>query len=114
MYDDVWIFPNPGDAGSSVGAVLAHRQNKLVWEHNYWGYDIPGEYPIKNTIEVLKKGLPVGVANGQAEFGPRALGNRSLLADPRSNDMKDRVNEIKRRQKFRPFAPAVLEEYVDE
>ena len=114
MFNDVWIFPNPGDAGSSVGAVLAHRQNKIVWEHCYLGYDIPGEYPIKNTLEILLKGGVVGVANGQAEFGPRALGNRSLLADPRSNDMKDRVNEIKRRQKFRPFAPAVLEEYADE
>ena len=114
MFNDVWIFPNPGDAGSSVGSVLAHRQNKIVWEDCYLGYDIPGEYPIKNTLEVLLKGEPVGVANGQAEFGPRALGNRSLLSDPRSNDMKDRVNEIKRRQKFRPFAPAVLEEYAEE
>jgi carbamoyltransferase len=114
MFDDVWIFPNPGDAGSSVGAVLAHRKQKLVWEHCNWGYDIPGDYPIKNTLEILLKGLPVGVANGQAEFGPRALGNRSLLADPRSNTVKDRVNEIKRRQKFRPFAPAILEEYADE
>lgn len=114
MFDDVWIFPNPGDAGSSVGAVLAHRKNKLVWEHCNWGYDIPGEYPIQNTIEVLLKGEPVGVANGQAEFGPRALGNRSLLCDPRSSATKERVNEIKRRQQFRPFAPAVLEEHAEE
>lgn len=114
MYSDVWIFPNPGDAGSSVGAVLAHNKEKLVWEHCYWGYDIPGEYPISNTLEVLLKGEPVGVANGQAEFGPRALGNRSLLSDPRSNEIKDRVNEIKRRQKFRPFAPAILEEFVND
>ena len=54
-----------------------------------------------------------GVANGRAEYGPRALGNRSLLGDPRY-DIKDTVNEIKRRQKFRPFAPAILEEYADE
>ena len=47
----------------------------------------------------------VGVANGKAEFGPRALGNRSILSDPRGLDMKDKVNAIKRRQKFRPFAP---------
>ena len=53
------------------------------------------------------------VANGPAEFGPRALGNRSLLADPRL-DIKDTVNEIKRRQRFRPFAPAILEEYANE
>ena len=54
-----------------------------------------------------------GVASGRAEFGPRALGNRSLLADPR-HDIKDTVNDIKQRQKFRPFAPAILEEYADE
>lgn len=54
----------------------------------------------------------VGVASGRAEFGPRALGNRSLLADPRGPDIKDKVNEIKRRQQFRPFAPVILEEYA--
>jgi carbamoyltransferase len=54
------------------------------------------------------------VASGRAEFGPRALGNRSLLADPRGPEIKDRVNEIKRRQQFRPFAPAVLEEHVSD
>jgi len=56
----------------------------------------------------------VGVANGRAEFGPRALGNRSLLADPREASTKDLVNEIKRRDKFRPFAPAVLEEHAQD
>jgi len=56
----------------------------------------------------------VGVANGPAEFGPRALGNRSLLADPRGPEVKDKVNEIKRRQKFRPFAPVILEEYAND
>ena len=55
----------------------------------------------------------VGVASGRAEFGPRALGNRSLLADPRGPEIKDKVNEIKRRQQFRPFAPVILEEYVN-
>ena len=54
-----------------------------------------------------------GVANGRAEFGPRALGNRSLIADVRY-DVKDTVNEIKRRQKYRPFAPAILEEFADQ
>ena len=62
-----------------------------------------------NALEINKI---VGVANGRAEFGPRALGNRSLLADPRGNEIKDQVNEIKRRQKFRPFAPIVLEEHA--
>ena len=54
----------------------------------------------------------VGVANGRAEFGPRALGNRSLFADPRGNKVKDQVNAIKRRQEFRPFAPVVMEEHA--
>ena len=54
-----------------------------------------------------------GVLNGKAEFGPRALGNRSLLANPLI-DIKDTVNKVKNRQKFRPFAPAILEEFVDE
>ena len=62
----------------------------------------------------LLKGNIVGVASGRAEFGPRALGNRSLIADPRGNDIKDKVNVIKRRQKFRPFAPSVLEEHAHE
>jgi carbamoyltransferase len=53
------------------------------------------------------------VASGRAEWGPRALGNRSLLADPRGNDIKDKVNAIKRRQEFRPFAPVILEELAD-
>jgi carbamoyltransferase len=56
----------------------------------------------------------VGVASGRAEFGPRALGNRSLLADPRGADIKDKVNVIKKRQKFRPFAPVILEEVANQ
>jgi carbamoyltransferase len=54
----------------------------------------------------------VGVANGKAEFGPRALGNRSILADPRTLEMKDKVNDIKHREPYRPFAPVIMEEHV--
>jgi carbamoyltransferase len=61
----------------------------------------------------LRDGI-VGVASGRAEFGPRALGNRSLLADPRKPNIKDQVNSIKRRQKFRPFAPVILAELADQ
>ena len=64
-------------------------------------------------VKELLENKVVGLANGKAEFGPRALGNRSLLGDPRY-DIKDTVNKIKRRQLFRPFAPAILEEYKDE
>ena len=112
MWDDIWIMPNPGDAGSSLGAAALKYKKKLNWEHAYLGTDIPGEYPVEALIEELATKKIAGVASGRAEFGPRALGNRSLLADPRGNDIKDRVNEIKRRQKFRPFAPAILEEHV--
>jgi len=112
MWDDVWIMPNPGDAGSSLGAAALKYKKKLNWEHAYLGTNIPGEYPVEALIEELVTKKIAGVASGRAEFGPRALGNRSLLADPRGDDIKDRVNEIKRRQKFRPFAPAILEEYV--
>jgi len=73
-----------------------------------------GEYPVDAIIGGLITDRIVGVATGRAEFGPRALGNRSLLADPRGKDIKDRVNEIKRRQKFRPFAPMILEEHAEE
>jgi carbamoyltransferase len=54
------------------------------------------------------------VATGRAEFGPRALGNRSILADPRDPNIKDRVNLIKQRELFRPFAPVIMEEYASE
>jgi len=114
FYKDVWIMPNPGDAGSAIGCVLAHRKEHMEMDHVYTGYNIEGEYPVEETIqELLATGI-CGVANGRAEFGPRALGNRSLFADPRGANIKDRVNEIKRRQKFRPFAPAVLAEHYHE
>ena len=58
--------------------------------------------------------IQYGIASGRAEFGPRALGNRTLCADPRGKDIKDKVNAIKQRQEFRPFAPMILEEYADE
>lgn len=112
-YDNVWIMPNPGDAGSSVGAVLARKEKHIKWTSSYLGYDIPGEYPVDDLFRELKDTGMVGVANGRAEFGPRALGNRSLLADPRGKDMKDKVNKIKKRQRYRPFAPAILEEHAE-
>jgi len=111
-WDRVWIMPNPGDAGSSIGAVAAYIGEHINWPGPYLGYDLGSEYPVEATIDILKTKKIVGVASGRAEFGPRALGHRSLLADPRGTDIKDTVNAIKRRQKFRPFAPAILEEHV--
>lgn len=113
-FDDVWIMPNPGDAGSAVGAVLAGVQKHISWPGAYLGYEIAGDYPVQEALEQLKTVGMVGVANGRAEFGPRALGNRSLLADPRGSDMKDLVNTVKQRQEFRPFAPVILEQYADD
>jgi carbamoyltransferase len=112
-FDDIWIMPNPGDSGSAIGAA-ALINGRLNWKGPYLGHNIEGDYPVESLLEELLKGNIVGVANGRAEFGPRAFGNRSLLADPRGDDIKDRVNNIKFRQKFRPFSPSILEEYVDD
>ena len=110
---NIWIMPAASDAGSSLGAAALVRKRKLTWDGPYLGHLILGRPNVNDIVSKLIDGEIVGVAHGKAEFGPRALGNRSLLADPRDNSMKDKVNEIKRRQKFRPFAPAILEEYAD-
>ena len=117
MFDDVWIFPCPTDAGSSLGTAAYHyckhtNKNKINWEHPYLGEDM-GLINPKEVVDYLLEHKICGIASGRAEFGPRALGNRSLIADVRY-DVKDTVNKIKRRQTFRPFAPAILEEFVDE
>ncbi len=113
-WERVWIMPNPGDAGSSVGAVCAYFGEQVTWPGAYLGTNMGDQYPVEETINVLNTKKIVGVATGKSEFGPRALGHRSLLADPRGPEIKDTVNAIKRRQQFRPFAPAILEEYVHE
>jgi carbamoyltransferase len=112
-YDNIWIMPNPGDAGSSLGAACLGYGKRVNWTNAFLGHDISGDYPANRIIDCLLTDKIVGVASGRAEFGPRALGHRSLLADPRGQEIKDKVNEIKRRQKFRPFAPVILEEYAD-
>ena len=110
---NIWIMPSPGDAGSALGAAALVLKRKLKWRNPYLGTFIGKGVNPKKVVEELLNNKVCGVANGRAEFGPRALGNRSLLGDPRY-DIKDTVNDIKRRQKFRPFAPAILEEYADE
>lgn len=114
VFDHIWIMPNPGDAGSSLGAAALCLGNRLHWQHAFLGHNIPGAYPVEAIMQELTTRRIVGVASGRAEFGPRALGNRSLLADPRGADIKDRVNDIKRRQKFRPFAPIILAEMASQ
>jgi len=113
-FENIWIMPCPGDAGSSLGAAALAHGGRLHWKDAFLGHAISGTYPVDALVDHLQSDRIVGVASGRAEFGPRALGNRSLLADPRGPDIKDQVNEIKRRQKFRPFAPVILAEHVDE
>ena len=113
IFDDVWIMPNPGDAGSSLGAAAALYGKHLDWQSPYIGHDLFGEYPVEQIITELIKNKIAAVATGKAEYGPRALGNRSILADPRDPNIKDEVNKIKKRELFRPFAPVVLEEYAN-
>lgn len=114
FFENVWIIPNPGDAGNSLGAIAAFHGQHLNWTTASLGFDIKSVYPVSKILHSLRTDKIVGVANGRAEFGPRALGNRSLLADPRDPHIKSKVNEIKRRQQFRPFAPAILAEYAQD
>jgi carbamoyltransferase len=112
IFDMIWIMPNPGDAGSSLGAAAALYGKHLDWSNPYLGYDLGGKYPIQKIVDgILKDGI-VAVASGKAEYGPRALGNRSILADPRDPLIKDKVNLIKQRELFRPFAPVVLADHA--
>jgi carbamoyltransferase len=113
-FENIWIMPSPGDSGSSLGAAAQAYGGKIKFDHAYLGHEISGEYPTAAIISGLLRDRICGVASGRAEFGPRALGNRSLLADPRGPDIKDRVNAIKRRQEFRPFAPVILEEHAND
>ena len=110
IYENVWIMPNPGDAGSSLGAAAALYGKHINWETPYLGYDLGGNYPVDAIVSGILQDKIVAVATGRAEYGPRALGNRSILADPRDPNIKDKVNLIKQREPFRPFAPVIMEE----
>ena len=136
-FENVFIQPAAGDSGGALGAalyayhVLLGKPRSFVQEHGYWGkgygaeeiisaIDAAGvEYRRLDDEEALARamasdlvaGKVISVARGRFEWGPRALGNRSILADPRREDMKEIVNtKIKFREPFRPFAPAILEE----
>lgn len=113
FFKNVWIMPNPGDAGSAMGAVLADWQTHIEWPGPYLGHDMGYHHSDEEIVDHLSKHKICGLARGRAEYGPRALGNRSLIADPRGSDVKNRLNQIKQRQDFRPFAPAVLAEHAD-
>tara|TARA_B110000503_G_scaffold83326_1_gene127169 strand:+ start:2355 stop:4184 length:1830 start_codon:yes stop_codon:yes gene_type:complete len=143
IFKNVWIQPASGDAGGALGAALAYLYNekKVNREINlnfmkgsYLGPSFDDE-EIKNSLEksnvvyqkldpdnfynvicdLLDQGMAVGWFQGKMEFGPRALGARSIIADPRSNSMQKKLNlKVKFRESFRPFAPAVLREDVSQ
>ena len=117
LFDEVHIAVAPTDGGSALGCASKSWSEQTGGTHLKWspylGYNIERDINPKEVVDYLMKNKVCGVANGRAEFGPRALGNRSLLGDVRY-DIKDTVNKIKQRELFRPFAPAILEEYADE
>jgi len=113
-FHDVWIMPAPGDSGSSIGAVLADRKQHIRWPGPYLGYDMGYKTSNEEIVEYLLQHKVCGIARGRAEMGPRALGNRSLIADPRGSEIKALINNIKHREQFRPFAPSILAEFANQ
>lgn len=137
-FEEVYISPCPDDSGNCFGAAL-YLYNQILknpripaMQHNYLGPSFSNEY-IRNmlqgkkiafeyhehieniTAKEIAQGKIIGWFQGKMEFGQRALGNRSILADPRQIDTKEKVNlAIKYREAYRPFAPAVLEERQNE
>jgi carbamoyltransferase len=107
-------MPAPGESGSSIGAVLAHKKTHIEWTGPYLGYDMGYKTSNEDIVAHLLEHKMCGIARGPAEFGPRALGNRSLIADPRGLEIKVAINQIKHREQFRPFAPAILEEFANQ
>ncbi len=139
-FKNVYIQPAAGDNGGALGAalyayhVLLGKPRKHVMEHAYWGQEfsdgevadflkseglpyrqVDDDKLMDELVDDLTGGKVLGWFQGRFEWGPRALGNRSILADPRREEMKEIVNEkIKFREPFRPFAPVVLEERAHE
>jgi carbamoyltransferase len=112
IFKDIWIMPNPGDAGSSLGAAAALYGKHVEWKGPYLGHDLSSVYPSQKIVDAILKDGIAAVASGRAEYGPRALGNRSILADPRDPNIKDKVNKIKQRELFRPFAPVIMADHA--
>jgi carbamoyltransferase len=141
LFEKIWIQPAAGDAGGSLGAALAYWHHELKMPRNHYKDQMNGSYlgpklennmiedKLKNlkaiykklnsseiistTAKELSKEKTVGWFQGRMEFGPRALGGRSILADPRSEKMQKELNlKIKFRESFRPFAPSILREDV--
>ena len=120
-FKNIHHFPSCGDSGTAIGAALyvchhvfgMDRKSFKPHEICYLGkdYKLEKEIDYKYIAKRISEGAIVAWMNGRSEFGPRALGNRSLLADPRDQHNRDRLNHvIKKREWYRPFAPIVLEE----
>ena len=140
LFDEVFVHPAAGDAGCALGAALSAfaeaQPDAGAWPEGalrqvFWGTDVGTDDAIRAQLErwrplieferlsdvaghmaqAMAGGEVIGWVQGRAEFGPRALGHRSILADPRPAANKDRINAmVKKREGYRPFAPAVLEE----
>jgi carbamoyltransferase len=142
IFKNIWIQPASGDAGGALGAALAYLYNEKNFTRKINLDFMKGSYlgpsfsdaQIENILktekikynnikdekfydyisELLEMGMAIGWFQGKMEFGPRALGNRSIIADPRSENMQKKLNlKVKFRESFRPFAPSVLREDVN-
>jgi len=140
-FEKVYVHPAAGDAGLAVGAAyyiwhqILNQPRSFVMEHAYWGpgyssagirsaidksevardgytiSDLSERELLRRTASIISEGKILGWYQGRAEWGPRALGNRSIVADPRRPEMKEILNRrIKHREIFRPFAPSILAE----
>jgi len=133
-FKELFIQPAAADDGTAIGGAfmiqnqVLNQKRSFVMDHAYWGpkfsdveietaikkHDLKSrkwEHPEKNAAEAISQGKVIGWFQGRMEFGPRALGNRSILGDPRIADMKQVLNErVKHRETFRPFAPSLLVE----
>lgn len=132
-FEHIFIQPAAHDAGTALGAALwvnhavLGKPREYIMEHAYLGPEfsdaeiesklISNKIPFGKSFDIardsanlISDGKVIGWFQGKMEFGPRALGNRSILADPRDPSMKDKINRIKGREEFRPIAPAILEE----
>jgi len=124
QFDNVHLFPACGDDGCCIGTALFVAHHILEEERSeytdadicYLGPDRPAIEPDYLYIaDSIANGEVVAWFNGRSEFGPRALGNRSILADPRKYEIRERINfEIKHREWYRPLSPVILEEYAEE
>lgn len=143
IFDNIWIQPAAGDAGGSLGCALyaayemfgikrtvnpsdsqqgsylgpefSREYVKKFLDDNGYAYHDYGSDVNKEVAKLLADENIIGRCSGRMEFGPRALGNRSIIADPRSEKMQSKLNlKIKYRESFRPFAPSVLEEKISE